>query len=187
MRNITLYLVLWFLCTGNILCSAQVITLHIAVQQGDLNKVTELVDAGTDVNLRDRFGNTCLTIAAWNGYLDIMKYLVDHGANINAMDNHQYTPIMLAASKGNLDMVQYCIQQGAVVDEQGFMGRSALMNACIGHAGMVNNEVIKTLAINSGDINAKDNSGKTALDYASTDDVRQILVAAGALKSSDLK
>jgi ankyrin repeat protein len=166
---------------------SQVITLHIAIQQGDFNKVAGLIENGTDVNLTDRFGNTALTIAAWNGQFEILKYLVEHGANINAADERGFTPLLLSATKGNYEIVQYLVQQGALPDEQGPAGRTALLAACIGHSGYINPDVVSFLVKYSTNVNQKDQSGKTALDYASTDEIRQILISYGAVKGNEIK
>ena len=59
-------------------------------------------------------------------------------------------------------------------------GRTALMLASeAGHF-----EVVKYLVENGANANLKDNDGKTALDFAETDEIRQFLINNGAKNES---
>ena len=63
--------------------------LVAAIESGDAQRVGDVVDAGADVNERDRRGVLFdgappLTIAADDGHLAIAELLVEHGADVNA-------------------------------------------------------------------------------------------------------
>lgn len=52
-----------------------------ATRKGDLAQVQDLLEKGADVNTRDEYGWTPLTLAAEKGHLEIVKLLITHGAN----------------------------------------------------------------------------------------------------------
>jgi len=75
--------------------------------------VEALLDAGADVNARNR--NNCIPLhfAATNGSTDIARILLEHGANVNASGNDNYTPLHAASTQGNVEMVKFLISNGA--------------------------------------------------------------------------
>jgi ankyrin repeat protein len=87
--------------------------LHIAAIVNDEFAVNELIRQGTDVNLRDKVGNTPLHEAAYYGNLDIVKILLLNGADINAKDKGGTTPLGKARAAGKIDIIQFLQAQGA--------------------------------------------------------------------------
>ena len=85
---------------------AEISSIHVAAQVGDVNKVTAYLDRGKDINAKDKNGRTALHIAVINNQKDIVGLLINRGANINAEDNRQITPIDLATRRNNKEMVQ---------------------------------------------------------------------------------
>lgn len=71
--------------------------LRQAPQAQLLARVTEMVNAGEDVNALDQYGYAPLHAAASNGWLDVMEYLLTHGANVNVRDGDGNTALHLAA------------------------------------------------------------------------------------------
>lgn len=61
--------------------------LHVAVQNGHLEVVKLLVDAGTIVNVKGNGGNSPLHVAAVNGKRDIAEYLIANGASVHLKNN----------------------------------------------------------------------------------------------------
>ena len=57
-----------------------------AVKEGNLEKVTELLDAGVNINRKNKKGWTALRLACERRHLEIMKLLLDRKANPNTMD-----------------------------------------------------------------------------------------------------
>ncbi|VDI13136.1 Hypothetical predicted protein, partial [Mytilus galloprovincialis] len=55
-----------------------------AAEDGDLEKVKNLVRHGADINYKDTFGSfTALHCAANNGKIEIINYLADNEADMN--------------------------------------------------------------------------------------------------------
>lgn len=72
--------------------------LHRAIDLGDEDLARRLVDAGADVNLCDRWGNTPLWRAVYHapGTGAIVEVLLEHGADPTVKNNSQISPIDLA-------------------------------------------------------------------------------------------
>ncbi|MBI4648197.1 MAG: ankyrin repeat domain-containing protein [Bacteroidia bacterium] len=166
---------------------AQVITLHIAIQQGDINKVRELIDNGANVNKIDRLGNTALTIAVYHNHIDILKMLVEYGANVDGQDRHGNTPLIIAAINGFYEISKYLLEQGAYIDYQDFYGQTPLMQACVDPENRNKLMLVELLVSSGASINEKDKAGRTALDYAQNKEVKDFLVSQGAVCGKELK
>ena len=67
-----------------------------------------LLEAGGDLNIRNRDGVTPLHEASWNGELDKVRFLVDQGADPAARDaNHDSTPLGWAVYGRQKEIAQY--------------------------------------------------------------------------------
>jgi ankyrin repeat protein len=78
--------------------------LRNAVIHGNIDRVRELIEAGENINAKDRRGNSLLHWAAFKGHVEIMKLLMASGA-VNAMDKHGSLRLRWAAHSGNTDAV----------------------------------------------------------------------------------
>ncbi|XP_072172416.1 myotrophin homolog [Diadema setosum] len=91
-----------------------------AVQNGDLDKLTQIADSSSfDVNGDVGMGRTLLHCAADYGQIDCIKYLVDqHNANVNAVDKHGVSVLLAAVFEGSgheryYQCIEYLIEKGA--------------------------------------------------------------------------
>ena len=69
------------------------VDIWTAAEQGDIKAVKQHLDAGTDVNAKDKYGRTPLDEAARKGHKEIAKLLIAEGADVNAMDDDGDTPL----------------------------------------------------------------------------------------------
>ncbi|KAJ7637015.1 hypothetical protein FB45DRAFT_453441 [Roridomyces roridus] len=76
-----------------------------AASDGDIDRVAKLISMGMDVNVRDRWGWSALSMCGYGGHAAIARILLDHGANIDNMDVDGDTPMSLAAQRGHADLV----------------------------------------------------------------------------------
>lgn len=76
-----------------------------AASDGDLAKVAKLISSGANVNARDRWGWSALSMCGYGGFVDIAKLLLEHGANMDNVDVDGDTPEMLATNRGHANVV----------------------------------------------------------------------------------
>jgi ankyrin repeat protein len=90
--------------------------LFAAVRSGRLDVVEALLNAGADVNARDKtLGNTALMIAAGH-HNDLIKPLVAAGAHIDAQNNIGQSALLNAVILNDPDTVQALLDAGADVN-----------------------------------------------------------------------
>ncbi len=89
--------------------------LMFAVQQGDLDTVSALLNAGAEVDeVMPRSGVNPLMIATIGGYGDIVKLLLDKGADPNSTDSNGVTPLHEAAKDAlALEIIRTLTEYGA--------------------------------------------------------------------------
>src|SRR5262245_39927657 len=81
-------------------------TLRVAARNGHTKTVKSLINAGSDVNGRDRDGKTALMWAANYGHADTVRALIDSGADVNAQSFYKWTALMLASLDNHTDAVK---------------------------------------------------------------------------------
>lgn len=114
----------------------------------------------------------------------ILKLMIKHGADMNM--KRPYTPFPLlysTISNNQLDLAKLLVKLGAKVNSDPEISKFYVANAVRNN----NKDMIIWLLENNAGINAVDYSGKSALDYAQTDDMKQLLISHGAKSSKDLK
>jgi len=140
-----------------------------------------LIEKGANINsIATAGGMSMLSNAICAENTDIEMLLCDKGANVNLADNDGTTPLHHACMRGDLNMVKLLIEKGANVNARNNLGKTPLFDATFnGNLDVIN------LLINKGvNINATDNSNETVLDVAFFDNVKSLLSAHGAVKSS---
>ena len=85
--------------------------LHRAVDNGNVEIVRILVNAGADLNIKSSRGSdpTPLHIAVQDGNAELVRILVDAGADPNIRNHSNYgrqTPVDIAIGKGYLEIVR---------------------------------------------------------------------------------
>jgi ankyrin repeat protein len=100
--------------------------LHSASYWGELDVAKSLLDAGADVDARNKSLDTPVHQAALNGKCEAVKLLVDRGADLTLCDNDGNQPLHIACSVGNEKMVRTLLSLGAdVVGRNSINGYSA--------------------------------------------------------------
>ena len=118
-----------------------------AAELGNIELVKQHIAAGTDVNAKDKYGESPLLFAATFGHKKIAELLIANGADVNTkIDKIGMTPLHIATGQGYKEIVELLIAKGADV------------NAKV--------EITELLIANGADVNAKDVGGKTPLDWA---------------------
>jgi tankyrase len=103
--------------------------LLVALKKGYTIVARILLNAGADVNEKDKLGLTPLMLACGKptfGYRDIAETLIKKGAHINVRDALGYTPLLLALSGGTVDIAELLIDKGADVSARTRKGETPL-------------------------------------------------------------
>jgi ankyrin repeat protein/beta-lactamase regulating signal transducer with metallopeptidase domain/Tol biopolymer transport system component len=142
-----------------------------AVQAGDRELVELILSKGADAKAKDKGGWTALHSAVGTGHQEIAELLIAKGADVNAKTSGGQTPLDVAFLRNQPALVKMLAAKGSEISTLAVAAR-------IGDLARV-----KTLLERGADINAQDNSGRTALHYAAQDglkEVVEVLLAKGA-------
>ena len=83
-----------------------------ASRDGNVRRVTEILDKGAPVNWRDSVGWTALHVASYDNRAEIVKVLLKHHPLINQQDGLSRTPLHFACWRGYLDCVKLLLATG---------------------------------------------------------------------------
>jgi ankyrin repeat protein/beta-lactamase regulating signal transducer with metallopeptidase domain len=159
-------------------------TIHCAALLGNLAKVKRFIEDGTDVNAKDKGGQTPLFWAVLAGNNDVAKFLIDKGADVNAKDKDGSTALHLVVcsrGKKKKDAVELLLSKGADVNAKDTHGWTPLQLASIREQM----DVEEILIDKGADINATCASQKdmTSLHFACVygdKDMAALLIGKGA-------
>lgn len=107
----------------------QEIPLIQAAEQGNLERVKQLLAEGADVEVKDVAGYTPLYAAVLAGHQDMVSFLLENQATPNVADVMGVTPLMHAAFRGNTEMVRLLLTAGADKAARDKMNNSVLLYA----------------------------------------------------------
>lgn len=128
-------------------------------------EVQAALNAGADVNARDRDGSTPLQYAAgWNPNSEVIKLLLETGADVNARQDDGSTPLQNAAWKNpNPEIIKLLLNAGADVNARNINGWTPLHWA----AAYCSNPMVVTLLLKAGaNGNARGKGGERPIDLA---------------------
>ena len=82
----------------------------------DVAEIRRLINAGADVNLRNKFGVTPLFVASQNGHAEVVKLLLAGKADVNvtiSITGKDYTALRVAKMMGHARVVKLLKEHGA--------------------------------------------------------------------------
>ena len=181
-----------------------------AAEQGDLDRVMALAEAGESLNTLTEKGSPLMAAVAANQDR-VAWYLLSEGASPDLATADGETPLMVASGQGSRRLVQLLLSAGARVNAQDANGYTPVIRAAEqGHLSVVKllltaganvnvsqgGESLLMKIVESGDlltaemllaagadVNYRSNDGRTALDMARASnnrDLEMLLVQAGA-------
>jgi len=91
-----------------------------AIYNNNINKLSELIENGLDVNYRikNRFNNTLLIESIISKNLNVTQFLLEHGANINMENGFNDTPLLIASNSRNLEMLNLLFKYPIDLEKQ---------------------------------------------------------------------
>jgi ankyrin repeat protein len=149
--------------------------LLVARETGNLEMARRLLDAGADVNARDRFDSTPLELSAWRGFRDVVDLLLDRDAALPTDSGVVAEGLTGAATRGLDRLFGLLSARARDLNLPNENGGTILHSAAAGGSA-----VIVGILVDRGlDVNASDRYGRTPLHYAAengrTAAVRQLL------------
>lgn len=85
--------------------------LHQACIDGDIGKVTALIQAGVDKETKTKRQNVALHYAVLGGNLAVVRALVEAGSLFIAGSKNKVSPLELAADQGQAEIVDYLLSR----------------------------------------------------------------------------
>jgi ankyrin repeat protein len=150
---------------------------------GKLDAVKVLLEAGADVNQKEKNGETAIISAMQSGPKDhpeIVEYLLDHGAAPDSSSQFGHTVFLYAVENGYLSIIKKLIAKGIDIEQADkYSGQTPLISA----AYKEKTDVVKLLLENEANIHAVDSRGNTAFLHAAWKgnvDLMKLLLEKGA-------
>ena len=148
--------------------------LHLAVTLKDNEEIIScLIQNGADVNLKNIKGQTPLHLACGKNRVENINVLLSEPKiNYNPIDYLGFTPLIKACASQAYDVVKTLLRSNEInINFQDKIGNTALHYLCEDEKFDIAIEIIKK----GGDVNIKNNDGKTSLDLIKTEDVKNII------------
>ena len=134
-----------------------------------------LAQPGNDVNKMTHDGRTYIFWAAYKGNTDLMEFLQKNGAKTDLIEDHGYTVMNFAAANGqpNTKVYDLCLKYGANLQKDvDHDGANALLLAAMTAKDLA---LIDYFTAKGIDLQSKDASGNTVLDYAAKNGNIQVM------------
>ncbi len=153
-----------------------------AAMHGKDQMCKDLLDAGADVNWKDKTGWTALRAAVNHNRQSTAKFLISRKADVNMSDIYRDTPLMKAADEGNMGIVELLLDSGADPRAQNCTRQSAARvaeQASLQRPSKAYTRIIETLlaaekAANDAEQAQKDAAARTARDNTEQAVLREI-------------
>ena len=144
--------------------------LHLAAGYDfSLSLARMLVEAGSKVEITDKYGGTPLMRAVGN--LELLELLISKGANLKSRTQQQKTVFMCAAEVSCFRVMQRLLELGSSVDEMDVKDETALHWA----AKRGDAKVVQWLLEHGADRTLRDYCKYTPLDWARENDHSEVV------------
>lgn len=158
--------------------------LHLAAMRGDADSVQQLVDAGADVNVKNRLRETPIVIAAAGGYVYCMRVLIRASCNVNEQTDGKWTALHEAARTSHCDAIRLLLKHGARASVKDVWGRSPLHHLASGAQNEMTPRAAEALLsaadVDINDLNAYGTSAAMLAIICRNTSLLQSLISAGA-------
>ena len=103
--------------------------LIAAAWDNDVKKSRLLIEAGADVNAKDKTVQSAYLIATSEGYLPLLELTLRHGADVTSLDSFDGTGLIRASERGHFDIVGRLLQSNIDPDHVNNLGWVGLHEA----------------------------------------------------------
>ena len=150
--------------------------LHLAVTLKNMDEIIPyLIQHGADINLSNIKGQTPLHLACGKNRIENVNILlVNPKIKYNPIDEQGFTPLIKACASQAYDVVKCLLRSKDVnINLKDKSGNTALHYLCEDEKFDIAIQIIKE----GGDVEDKNNDGKTPLDLIKTDDIKSIILS----------
>lgn len=133
--------------------------LLAAAKAGSEEAVRLLLEAGADVNTKNRYQETALTLAAAEGHTQVVSVLLDWGAEVNLVNEFGDTPLLDAAWGEHEDTLRLLLAKGADPNVPNGIGHTAITTTL----WFPRNRILAILLEGGANPNLRDTEGLTSL------------------------
>lgn len=141
--------------------------LILAAKANDLALVTELIQAGGNVNAQDAIQDSAFLYAGAEGFNEILQLTIASGADVGSTNRYGGTALIPASEHGHVETVRILISAGVPVNHVNNLGWTAMQEAILLNDGGPNQqEVVRQLLDAGADQGIRDPQGNTALENA---------------------
>ena len=145
---------------------------YAAINLGDMELVTLLIENGADVNARSSSGEFPIHLAITARHYDVIQALLDSSViDLALIDQYGYSPMHHAVLSGDLDIVCLLVHHGAPLNIQDQSGWTPLLHAA--KAG--DPAIVATLLTAGSDVLINSNHQQSATDVAKAFDRLAVL------------
>lgn len=150
--------------------------LHLAVTLKNMDEIIPyLIQHGADINLCNSKGQTPLHLACGKNRIENVNILlVNPKIKYNPIDEQGFTPLIKACASQAYDVVKCLLRSKDVnINLKDKSGNTALHYLCEDEKFDIAIQIIKE----GGDVEDKNNDGKTPIDLIKTDDIKSIILS----------
>lgn len=166
--------------------------LHIAAERGNIDAVNLLVQYGAKIDAKDRNGDTPLHRAVYRGNVneEMIELLFEKGVDLDARNRFGRTPAFVAATLGYFRLLKKFLELRASGRSREAFGMTCLHAACgqsFTGAQKDVHDMIALLISNGGNLEARDQSGRTPLHCATASGNRATVFGVLKILNESLK
>jgi len=145
-----------------------------------LELIKLFLKAGIPVDNEDKGGETLLISSAKANNFELVRFFVNNGANVNKVTNYHYTALYWATqnSDSDINLVKILVENGADVNFKEDDGETPLMQA----VQRENTDLVKYLIAHKASVHSCTGNNRTVLEHARNEEIKNILIQAGATK-----
>lgn len=136
-----------------------------SVEENEISTVKQLLDSGTDINAKDKYGYSALHLASFKGLNEMAILLIDRGIDVNSKDKNGQTILHYAALNNQLAVANAALNKGASLGIEDAHGNEPLWTAVFNDKGRNDRiEIIELFLKHGADVNHKNKVGKSPKD-----------------------
>lgn len=143
--------------------------LNVAVHSNQIEIAKRLIDHGADINRQNTISDSPYLYGGAEGRTEILAYMLSKGEpDLSKVNRFGGNALIPAAEKGHLDTVRLLLDDGRVeVNFQNNYGYTALIETvALNDGSQLYQDIAKALLDHGASKSLRDNSGKSAEDYA---------------------